>query len=101
MKIEEFERVYGSVDRVHWIKRLPSIVSGRAPCENVHVKSGGMGRKADACWIIPLTSWEHRDLHQHGPTKFFEIYGRVIDLEAAAVETERRWQEHLAKGDEL
>lgn len=87
---EEWHRVYGSKARVRWIAQRPSIVSGKLGCENVHVKSGGMGRKADACWIIPLTPSEHRELHQHGAQTFEAKYG--IDLLAAAQRTEAAWQ---------
>lgn len=51
-----FVRAYGSPARVAWVRAQPSVVSGQRPCVNAHVRSGGMGRKADARWIVPLTS---------------------------------------------
>ncbi len=93
MKKGEWSRVYGSQIRVRWISDQPSIVSGRGPCENVHVRNGGKGRKADACWIVPLTFEEHWELHQHGQKTFEKKYG--IDLMEEAEKTERKWQEEI------
>ena len=49
-KASEFARCYGSKARVEWVKQQPSVVSGARPCVNAHVRNGGAGRKADACW---------------------------------------------------
>lgn len=62
----EFQRVYGSKRRVEFVKRMGCCVCGKTPCENAHIKSGGMGRKADYRDIIPLCSACHRLQHQHG-----------------------------------
>lgn len=62
----EFQRVYGSKRRVAYIKELPCVACGGGPCENAHIKSGGMGRKADYREIIPLCQSCHRLQHQHG-----------------------------------
>jgi hypothetical protein len=42
-KAKEWKRAYGSEERVKWIQRQPSVVSGRRPCENAHVRTGGTG----------------------------------------------------------
>ena len=62
----EFQRVYGSKRRVEFVKRMGCCVCGKTPCENAHIKSGGMGRKADYRDIIPLCTACHRKQHQHG-----------------------------------
>lgn len=90
MSDEEFARAYGSLDRVEWVRSLPSVASGKRPCVNAHVRTGGMGRKADARWIVPLTWEEHERLHRRGPAWFETTYG--IDLDAKAAETEVAWQ---------
>jgi hypothetical protein len=70
--------------------RHPSVVSRKKPCENAHVKSGGVGRKADAKWIVPLTFDEHQELHQHGQKTFEKKYG--INLVEQAKRIEKEWQ---------
>lgn len=86
----EWFRVYGSEARVAWVARSPSVVSGKLGCENCHVTTGGMGRKADACWIVPLTPAEHRELHQHGTATFEAKYG--VDLKVEAAKIDAAWR---------
>ncbi len=88
--IREWNRAYGSQERAKWIARHPSVVSGRTPCVNAHVRTGGVGRKADAKWIVPLTFWEHNEIHNLGQKTFERKYG--IDLLAAAAKIETEWQ---------
>jgi hypothetical protein len=90
MNKSEWLRAYGSSERVMWIIRHPSVVSGRGPCVNAHVRTGGVGRKADAKWIIPITFKEHNELHQHGQKTFEQKHG--IDLLKAAEKIEAEWQ---------
>ena len=63
---EDFGRVYGSKDRVEFVKGLACVSCGRGPCENAHIRSGGMGRKADFRDIVPLCQTCHRLQHQRG-----------------------------------
>lgn len=95
-KARGWARAYGSVARVEWVCSLPSVASGKGPCENVHVRGGGASRKADACWIVPLTRREHRvELHQWGKQTFERHYG--VDLDACAAAIDHRYnQEHAA-----
>lgn len=86
----EWVRAYGSPERVAFVAGLPSVVSGHGPCENVHVRSGGTSRKADACWIVPMTKAEHHELHQLGARTFAKHYD--LDLLALAEETDRAWR---------
>ena len=89
MTHDEFLRVYGSVDRTEWIARHPSVVSRGGPCVNAHVRTGGVGRKADACWIVPLTWDEHNELHQHGVKTFEAKYSVNLAALAEQIAAER------------
>lgn len=94
----EFARIYGSKERVAWVKALHcfacecvspfigQVTAGR--CHNAHTETGGMGRKADANTIIPLCASHHRRYDEH--KKPFETdaardaakkYARAVDAE--------------------
>lgn len=62
----EFQRIYGSKQRVEFVKSLPCCICAKKPSENAHIKSGGMGRKADYRHIIPLCKTCHQMQHQKG-----------------------------------
>jgi hypothetical protein len=89
----EWQRCYGSKERVAWVKSRPSVASGKGPCVNAHTRSDGAGRKADACWIVPLTDAEHRELHRIGVASFEARYG--INLEFMAAQTAMAYADHL------
>lgn len=100
-KPSEFARIYGSKARVEWVKRLPCVVCGERPCDNAHIVTGGMGRKADADKIVPLCGEQvegwifdkvccHRMLHVLGVETFQKRTG--IDLEQEAAKCEAAWQ---------
>lgn len=93
-KASEFTRAYGSETRVEWIKRQRCVITGlhSSAVENVHVRGGGASRKADACWIVPMISELHKELHRVGKQSFEAKY--EIDLDAAAAWTESRWRRH-------
>ena len=93
-----FRRIYGSPARVQWVTALPCILADRRFCygsrsENAHVRGGGMGRKADARWIVPLCHLHHDLLHRLGLRSFERLYGVVL-LDAATV-IEAGWQARL------
>jgi hypothetical protein len=88
---KEWLRAYGSIERVLWVKAQPSCVSGLGPCVNAHVRTGGTSRKADACWIVPLTDEEHQRLHSVGREQFEREHG--VNLDALAIETQRIWEQ--------
>jgi hypothetical protein len=96
-KAKNWGRAYGSRERVEWVKQQPCTSCGlfRGSCENAHTRTGGAGRKADAVWVIPMCYWCHRNYHIVGK-RFFERWAKV-DLDAAAAECERKWQEHQAE----
>lgn len=85
----DYARIYGSVDRVQWIAAQPSVASGRGPCVGHHVQGGGGSRKADACWIVPITASEHAELHQHGKRWFEAKYG--VNLDTLVAQTDKFW----------
>ncbi len=89
----EWTRSYGSQERVLWISQQRSVVSGKTPCVNAHVRTGGIARKADCRWIVPLTFVEHNELHSIGQKSFEKKYR--IDLKEKAEETEKAWQNRL------
>lgn len=98
-KAADFARKYGSLDRVQWVQRQPSVVSGKTPCVNAHVSphgESGVGYKADARWIVPLTDDEHREETDDGIETFCARRGITVDqLRAFAPLTEERWQSFL------
>jgi hypothetical protein len=85
-----FERAYGGEARVRWMHQQPSVISGRTPCVCSHVRNGGRGRKADACWTVPMLLTEEKEYHAIGKRAFEAKYG--VSLDALALETEARWQ---------
>jgi len=94
---DEWRRKYESVSFLTWTQSRVSVASGLRGCEchHVHPDEGlpvGGGRKADACWIVPLTPAEHRELHNRGERTFEKRYGITLADEA---------REHWAKWKEL
>jgi hypothetical protein len=89
-KPSETLRIYGGEDRLVWVASQPCIICGLRACDNAHVATGGMGRKADARFIVPLCSPDHRELHQIGVASFEKRYS--IDLLQLAAQTEAAWR---------
>lgn len=92
----EFARIYGSKDRVLFVKGLKCCCCGRTGwTENAHIENGGMGRKADYTKIIPLCGRLapkfscHLRLHLHG-REDLELWGG-INLDTEAQVCELRW----------
>jgi hypothetical protein len=92
-KAAEFVRCYGSEERVEWIKSFGCVICGKKPSENVHVRGGGAGRKADARFVVPGCRAHHNELHRNGVETFEADHS--IDLEATADRFEAQWQAHL------
>lgn len=113
---EEYARIYGSKERVEWVKALPCVTTWRddwwkfrgdhsngrilyggtgTACkgkgENAHIVSGGTGRKADAELIVPACHHHHAEMHR-GVQTFETRYG--VDLPKSAAQIEERWQAH-------
>jgi len=98
-KKADWARVFGSKERVEWVKQLNCVACGTTPCENAHVRNGGTGRKADARWIVPACARCHRlgSISMHNGIKTFQAHWK-IDLTEKAAQTEERWQRVL-KGE--
>lgn len=73
-----------------WIRSLPSVASGRTPCEAAHLRSvGAFGD--DEGNVVPLTHHEHiYQLHQWGQSKFEQRW--AVDLRAIADELLAEWR---------
>lgn len=93
-KKAEWTRAYGSKERVQWIKSRRCFgCRSIAGCENAHLVSGGMGRKADAALVIPLCHLCHAEQHRVGNEAFARSIGETVDsLFAAAAAYEAEWQ---------
>lgn len=106
----EFQRIYGSRERVEFVKALPCVGCGRdwehtrVPIDNAHIENGGVGRKADYTKIVPLCSRTapkfscHDRFHRHG-REDLEMWAG-INLETAAAETERLWLAHTQRSED-
>jgi hypothetical protein len=77
-KPEEFARIYGSRERVEWVKSLPCLYCAAlspflaaatvGQSQNCHTVTGGTGRKAGYETIIPLCAKHHRMFDEYaGP----------------------------------
>lgn len=71
-KLEQFEKHFGSVERVNQINTQPCIICGKIPSENMHVIS----RSAGGTWedIIPACHQHHAEQHLIGIKSFQEKY---------------------------
>ncbi len=96
----EFQRCFGSADRMAWVAAQPCIAPGclATPCENAHLGMGPNGTVGDSTFIVPACP-THRKLLQGelGTEKFAALYH--IDLAAEAIDLELRWRQHVASGD--
>ena len=87
---EDYERIYGSRKRVAWVQSQPCIACNRTPSENAHIRSGGMGRKADYRDIVPLC----RSCHTLQHSKGWKALGfNASRLQYAAFLTQYHWAE--------
>lgn len=67
-----------------FVRTLPSIISGKMPCEACHIRTGsakhrkkqtGIGQKPDDCWTLPMTPEEHRAQHSTNEMDFWRQFG--------------------------
>lgn len=95
-KRAEWERKNHSEEFIQWTQRQPSVASGEGPCVCHHTRPdtglpSGTSRKPDACWIVPLTDEEHKELHGGGERTFESRWG--INLADKAREHWAKWRE--------
>lgn len=91
-KSEQY-RIYGSPERIEWLKFSVGCLICGQPAQVAHVTSGGVGRKADYCHTVGLCPDHHHELHQHGAKTFEAHWG--VDLKASAAWIEAKWQEKV------
>ena len=95
---KEKARSYGSLARVLWVKSQPCCVPGceNPDIQNAHIKGGGIGRKADYHWIVPLCYNHHRagndSIHALGSAELFDKTHDIC-LEYIAAKLEGEWQD--------
>lgn len=85
----ERERIYGPPAYRVLLDQIGCIICGTVPVEIAHVKSGGVGRKADYTHTVGMCPTHHREQHQMG-TKSFEVrYG--VSLTDRAAQIQQAW----------
>jgi len=76
-----------------FIRKLPSLISGREPCEACHLRAGnplyrkkrtGGAQRPDDAWALPMTAVEHKAQHGMNEIAFWESHG-VTDPFAIAL----------------
>ena len=78
-----------------WIRTLPSVVSGKQPCEACHVGTdGGASMKASDTTCIPLTPEEHREYHRIGCQSFARKYR--LNYARTVARLQRAWRARAA-----
>lgn len=86
---KEYARVYGSEERVQWMKRQPCLIAGQHSCfgevQGHHIVNGGMSRKADHTLIVPLCVGAHQLLHTIGVASFCLVWSVNLVTEAARI----------------
>lgn len=91
-KAGAFAKAYGSEARVAFVKGLPCVA--RHECfgeiQNVHIRGGGAGIKAEARFIVPGCALLHHELHTFGVVTVQAKYR--IDMIALAAATEAAWR---------
>ncbi len=103
-KAANTKRAYGPASRRAWVKTQPCANCDYGPSPwveiaNAHIKNGGMSRKADARFNIPLCETvEGLGCHQVQHRVGWSALPRLDTpekREAAAARTEAAWQAHL------
>ncbi len=98
-KASEFARCYGSKERVAWIRSLPCIICELrstpqvGPSDNAHVTGDGMGRKADARFIVPLCRMHHACYDIHRPPFHIGLVRKWAYNKSAEIDA--MWSAHL------
>lgn len=67
-----------------FIRLLPSVISGRTPCEACHIRYGDATRRKknsaksmrpDDFWCVPMTAEEHRSQHSTNEFAWWQAHG--------------------------
>lgn len=86
---DEFKRVYGSAERVAWIKTLPCVGCRNTSHDGHHIAGDGIGRKEHHSLIVPVCRTCHQYIHNHGARAFESMYR--VSLATAAEQTAKAW----------
>ena len=108
-KAANLERAHGPAERRAWMSTLPCANCGIVGySEGAHIKNGGMSRKADARFTIPLCTSRYYigwivgcHPNQHGVNGGWHLLGQLDTpekREAAAARTEQLWLAHRSAG---
>lgn len=95
-KALSFARSYESQARVRWVKSRRCVVPfcyESGPCNNGHVRTGGLSYKGPSHEIVPMCRRHDDEYTNYGPEWFEGAYGMTRDLllqAAWAVEVEWR-----------
>ena len=108
-KAANLERAHGPAERREWIKTLPCANCGIVGySEGAHIRNGGMSRKADMRFVIPLCGWHgdwtaadsgflmscHGAQHAYGWAELPNL-DTLVKREVFADGIENLWQSHL------
>lgn len=91
----ELLRTYGPPERRAWVRYQRCIVCGLRGCDNAHITTDGMGRKADHTRIVPLCRRDHEELHALGRARWEARYP-MLSLDAWAARAGTRLTAHVA-----
>lgn len=87
---KETLRIYGPPAYREFLNDLGCIICRATPIEIAHVKSGGVGRKADYMHTVGLCVTHHREQHQMGTKSFEARYG--VSLTDRAAQIQQAWR---------
>jgi len=71
-----------------WVRKQPSVISGRCPCDAHHIiahGAGGMGTKPPDLFTFPLTRDEHAGIH-HDTQEWERRHGQQWRFVALTIE---------------
>jgi len=90
---KEWARAYHSRERRDWVKTRECKVQGcRRKAVNMHIKTGGTGRKADYTEIADICQTHH--LESHRGQKTFELKYKLA-LRQIADQLDADWERYL------
>ena len=92
----ERERIYGPPSYRVWLESKGCILCRTTPIEIAHVRTGGMGRKADWTHTIPFCHTHHAEQHQIGTKSFQARYG--VSLTDRAAQIQQAWEAFASTG---
>jgi len=84
-----------------FIRKLPSVISGKRPCDACHIRFGSpthkkqhtpKARKPDDWWVVPMTREEHTRQHSMNEQDFWKEQG--LDPHEVAIMLYAMTEEH-------